>query len=224
MQVQSLGGEFPPEKEMTTHFSILAWEIPWIEEPGGLQSMGVTKSDTTWQLNNYNTKCHLSKLKVVEYQQFCTVQPNCSWMNWVPSLHKTSLKRRHALFFLLTLSSPMQPSDLSSEWPVPRGSLPDLLDQESAPSKCCDTMVFSFFALTTAAILADCFITLSSLYSNADSKELGTSSALFIVISPAFNFVSTCLLSFLLNYCRSNLSKYGLEITFLESTVGLGGI
>ena len=78
MQVQSLGGEGPPEKEMTTHFSILAWEIPWIEEPGGLQSMGVTESDTTWQLNNYNTKCHLSKLKAVEYQQFCTVQPNCS--------------------------------------------------------------------------------------------------------------------------------------------------
>ena len=34
------------EKEMATHFSILAWEIPWTEEPGGLQSMGVTKSQT----------------------------------------------------------------------------------------------------------------------------------------------------------------------------------
>ena len=39
-QVQSLGQEDPLEKEMTTHSSILAWEIPWIEEPGGLQSMG----------------------------------------------------------------------------------------------------------------------------------------------------------------------------------------
>ena len=37
--VQSLGGEDPLEKEMTTHSSILAWEIPWTEEPGGLQSM-----------------------------------------------------------------------------------------------------------------------------------------------------------------------------------------
>ena len=39
-QVQSLGGEDPLEKEMETHSSILAWIIPWTEEPGGLQSMG----------------------------------------------------------------------------------------------------------------------------------------------------------------------------------------
>ena len=40
MRVQSLGQADPLEKEMTTHSSILAWEIPWTEEPGGLQSMG----------------------------------------------------------------------------------------------------------------------------------------------------------------------------------------
>ena len=39
-QVRSLGQEDPLEKEIATHSSILAWEIPWIEEPGGLQSMG----------------------------------------------------------------------------------------------------------------------------------------------------------------------------------------
>ena len=39
-QVQSLGWEDPLEKGMTTHSSILAWKIPWTEEPGGLQSMG----------------------------------------------------------------------------------------------------------------------------------------------------------------------------------------
>ena len=38
--VQSLGWGEPLEKEMATHSSILAWEIPWTEEPGGLQSMG----------------------------------------------------------------------------------------------------------------------------------------------------------------------------------------
>jgi len=37
---QSLGGEDLLEKEMATHSSILAWRIPWTEEPGGLQSMG----------------------------------------------------------------------------------------------------------------------------------------------------------------------------------------
>ena len=36
----SLGWEDPLEKEMATHSSILAWEIPWTEEPGGLQSLG----------------------------------------------------------------------------------------------------------------------------------------------------------------------------------------
>ena len=41
--VPYLGYEDPLEKEMTTHSSILAWEIPWSEEPGGLQSMGSQK-------------------------------------------------------------------------------------------------------------------------------------------------------------------------------------
>ena len=39
-QVRSLGWEDPLEKEMATHSSILAWRIPWIEEPGRLQSTG----------------------------------------------------------------------------------------------------------------------------------------------------------------------------------------
>ena len=39
-RVQSLGREDLLEKEMTTHSNILAWKIPWMEEPGGLQSMG----------------------------------------------------------------------------------------------------------------------------------------------------------------------------------------
>ena len=39
----SLGWEDPLEKEMATHSSILAWEIPWTEEPGGLQSKGLQR-------------------------------------------------------------------------------------------------------------------------------------------------------------------------------------
>ena len=39
--VRSLGGEDPLEEEMATHSSILAWRIPWTEEPGGLQSVGL---------------------------------------------------------------------------------------------------------------------------------------------------------------------------------------
>ena len=46
-QVQPLGREGPLEKGMATHSSILAWRIPWTEEPGGLQAMGSHKLDTT---------------------------------------------------------------------------------------------------------------------------------------------------------------------------------
>ena len=47
MLVQSLGRKDPLEKEMATHSSILAWEIPWSEEPGGLRTVhGITKSWT----------------------------------------------------------------------------------------------------------------------------------------------------------------------------------
>ena len=44
--VRSLGQEDPLEKEMATHSSILTWEIPLTEEPGGLQSMGLQRVET----------------------------------------------------------------------------------------------------------------------------------------------------------------------------------
>ena len=49
--VRSLGQEDPLEKEMATHFSILAWRIPQTEELGGLQSTGCKESDTTERLH-----------------------------------------------------------------------------------------------------------------------------------------------------------------------------
>ena len=45
-QVPLLNQEDPLEKERATHFSILTWEFPWTEEPGGLQSMGSQKNWT----------------------------------------------------------------------------------------------------------------------------------------------------------------------------------
>ena len=50
MQVQSLGWEDPLEKGMATHSSILVWEIPRTEEPGGQQSMGCKELDMIEQL------------------------------------------------------------------------------------------------------------------------------------------------------------------------------
>ena len=50
MLFQSLGREDPLEKEVAAHSSVLAWRLPWTEEPGALQSMGHKESDTTEQL------------------------------------------------------------------------------------------------------------------------------------------------------------------------------
>ena len=47
MGIQSLGWEDPLDEGMTTHSSILAWRIPWTQEPGRLQSMGLQELDTT---------------------------------------------------------------------------------------------------------------------------------------------------------------------------------
>ena len=53
-QFQSLGWEDPLEKEMATNSSILAWRIPWTEEPGELQSMGSQRVGHNWVTNTLN--------------------------------------------------------------------------------------------------------------------------------------------------------------------------
>ena len=50
-QLQSLGREDPLEKEIATYSGIIAWKIPWMEEPGRLHSMGCKESDTTERLH-----------------------------------------------------------------------------------------------------------------------------------------------------------------------------
>ena len=58
MWVQSLGQEVSLEEEMAPHSSILAWEIPRTEEPGGLQSVGSLELDTTEQLHfHFSLSC-----------------------------------------------------------------------------------------------------------------------------------------------------------------------
>ena len=49
-EVRSLGWKYPLEEKTATHSSILAWRIPWTEEPGELQSMGYKESNTTERL------------------------------------------------------------------------------------------------------------------------------------------------------------------------------
>ena len=66
MRVRSLGREDPLEKEKTTHSSILAWEIPWIEDPGRLQSMGSQIGMTQWLNSNKD-----------EYTGWCWILGRC---------------------------------------------------------------------------------------------------------------------------------------------------
>ena len=60
-QIQFLGQEDPLEKEMATHSSILAWEIPWREEHGGLQCMGSQKVRHDWATRKRETCLQILK-------------------------------------------------------------------------------------------------------------------------------------------------------------------
>ena len=62
MQVRSLGWEDPLEEAVASHSSILAWKIPWSEEPGGLQSMGPQKSQTQLSTHTFAISNELQPL------------------------------------------------------------------------------------------------------------------------------------------------------------------
>ena len=83
-RVQSLGQEDPLEEEMATHSSILAWEIPWTEKPGGVQTVGLQrvqhdlaiKQTTTKEMlqNLGNSYYYVKKLWVLFFILFCAFQ------------------------------------------------------------------------------------------------------------------------------------------------------
>ena len=71
MWVWSLGWEYSLEKEMATHSSILAWTIPWIEEPGGLQSMGLQRVRHIWSnLAHMHTTLSQNGKQPKDFQRF----------------------------------------------------------------------------------------------------------------------------------------------------------
>ena len=79
--VQSLGWEDPLEKEMATHSSIPAWRIPWTEEPGGLQSMEVTRVVHDLATSQPPPHDYVILLKLV-----CCPLPSCFIMAYCLSL------------------------------------------------------------------------------------------------------------------------------------------
>ena len=78
-RVQSLGWEDPLEEEMATHRSILAWKIPWTEEPGGLQSMGPQRAGRTAHTAQHTVNHFLVitilRMEIVDWMQV-TVSPS----------------------------------------------------------------------------------------------------------------------------------------------------
>ena len=81
-QVRSLGQEDPPEKGMATHSSILAWRIPWTEEPGGLQSRGSQSQTRLKQLDHVGEPLllqHFLQLETtsLEYEAWVEIYLSC---------------------------------------------------------------------------------------------------------------------------------------------------
>ena len=124
--VQSLGLEDPLEKEMATHSSILAWKISWIEEPGGLQSMGLHKElgTTGWLTltyllfpvdgygnccSHYGKEYHFSHLVNSSTPRTTARQASLSITNSRSSLKLMSIQPSHPL------SSPSPPAPSPSQ-------------------------------------------------------------------------------------------------------------
>ena len=83
--VWSLGWEDPLEKEMATHSSILVWKIPWMEEPGELQPMGLprVRHDWTTSLSLYATGLFTEKLYGNDHLPCDTVQRGTAQRDWL---------------------------------------------------------------------------------------------------------------------------------------------
>ena len=85
-RVRSLGREDPLEKEMATHSSILAWRIPWTENPGGLQSMGLQRVGHDWVTSlTYLLTVYLYSKEhcILEILPCLGVPTHCFWLRWV---------------------------------------------------------------------------------------------------------------------------------------------
>ena len=90
--VWSLGWEDPLEKGMASHSSILAWKIPWTEEPGGLQSMGRRESDMIEWLTHTHTPVRVCLEVQAQPSEVnkngCTPSSHC-WMSLPDSKYRT---------------------------------------------------------------------------------------------------------------------------------------
>ena len=117
-QVWSLGWEDPLEKEMATHFSTLAWKIPWMEKHGRLQSIGSQRVGHYWatSISVYSCHCFLISYTSVRFIPFVSfIVPTFAWN--VPLVCLIFLKRSLVfpilLFSFIPLHWPLRKAFLS---------------------------------------------------------------------------------------------------------------
>ena len=100
--VWSLGGEEPPEEGTATHSSILTWRIPWTEEPGGLQPMGLQRVGHNWVGNSllwYWITKHMQKRETYTWKSSSTSRRN--HISPYPSLnHSVDFVHYHQLYVM----------------------------------------------------------------------------------------------------------------------------
>ena len=88
MFIQSLGQEYPLEKGMATHSSILAWRIPWMGESGGLQSIGSQRVGQNWSDLAQHSTYHTTLLHTRQ-TDYWTLRKRCSpWFSLVTQMVK----------------------------------------------------------------------------------------------------------------------------------------
>ena len=119
-RVQSLGQEDPLEKEMATHSSILAWRIPWMEEPGRLQSTGSQRVGHDWVTSFHFTSLHLGRGVSPHH---C---PSWPWM-WSSSSRPSCSGATTALW-MWGCSSQLPPLTLDGGGVAPLGCCPYILN------------------------------------------------------------------------------------------------
>ena len=121
-RVQFLGWENPLEKEMASHSSILAWRIPWIEEPGRLQSMQSQESETIQQLNNHHHHHHHHELSCsMALGIFPDRDRTCCPLNWQAGSQPLAAAAAKSLQLCPALCDPhrRQPTRLLCPWDSP---------------------------------------------------------------------------------------------------------
>jgi len=91
--VRFLGREDPLKKEMATHSSILAWRIPWTEEPGGLQFTGSQESDTNKRLKRVSIYSGIIKLHELREKEEYAATPSTLYRGeWLMLVRHSSLQ------------------------------------------------------------------------------------------------------------------------------------